>query len=131
MGAWLTFPHATALEWRVDGIAWEEDVISGLEANKGLQRLRMEVDGVWVAPLLQALQGHARLEAVDITAIGDESEEDLSIRVAHMPSLRSFTLKDLSFNGGVRLELDGLPSLQALTVQQCGLYEVCYSDLLE
>lgn len=108
VGAWLARASATALVWRVCGGGWEEHIARALVANEGLQKLWLEMsrEEMHAAPLLQALQGHARLQEVYIGSFKGIREEGLCICLVGMPSLRSFALVGLGKGnkGGVRLE---------------------------
>lgn len=144
VGAWLLRPIATALELDMRGSGWEGDIASGLRANqelanthnKGLRKLALRIDcekiHVWAAPLLQALQGHKHLEEVRLTAVSDgELEEDLSIRLAHMPALKHCRLFGLGKGDQrvVDLEVVDLPALRELRLIDCGLVELPHSLL--
>lgn len=78
-------------------------------------------------PLLLALDGHTSLEEVQITVVGSLRDQELvRIRLAHMPMLRSCTLQGFRSIEPVALELEGLPALECLCVDECVLVEVSY-----
>jgi hypothetical protein len=81
--------------------------------------------------MLAALEGHPHLETVKLHAWigegGEEEEEELCMRLAHMPALHSCSMVGMGRGGGhARLEVDleSLPALEVLNVDWCGIGDV-------
>lgn len=122
--AWLSRPCARFLHWVTGRIGCEEDFAASLASSKALTDLSLTTFvQLQAAPLLLALQGHPTLQNVAILNAGDALDEDLCIRLAHMPSLRSCLLAGIC-NGHTRLELEDLPALTALDVSMCGVVDI-------
>lgn len=82
-----------------------------------------------VAPFFRALEGCPRLEELTMSTFQGAVEEDLCIRLAHMPALRSCELFRLgtAATRPWRMEVEGLPSLEALLLDYCGAVELPHS----
>lgn len=85
-----------------------------------------------VASLLEAIQGHPRLEEVTLRAFRGVVEKDLHIRLADMPALSLFRLFYFGlfrFGEGctrvcLEVRVESLPALQVLHLTDCGVHAV-------